>query len=51
MSFRNLINNYRVEEVKKRLGDPPSHLSVLGMALDCGFNSKASFYRIITMTF
>jgi AraC-like DNA-binding protein len=46
INFRHLINKYRVEEVKKRLNDPPSHLSVLGIALDCGFNSEASFYRI-----
>jgi len=46
INFRNLINKYRVEEVKKCLNDPPSHLSVLGIALDCGFNSEASFYRI-----
>lgn len=46
INFRNLINKYRVEEVKKCLCNPPSHLSVLGIALDCGFNSEASFYRI-----
>jgi AraC-like DNA-binding protein len=46
INFRNLINKYRVEEVKKRFNNPPSHLSVLGIALDCGFNSEASFYRI-----
>ena len=46
-NFRNLINTYRVEEVKKRMLDAKStHLSLLGMALDCGFNSEASFYRI-----
>lgn len=46
INFRNLINGYRVDEVKKCLNNPPSHLSVLGIALDCGFNSEASFYRI-----
>lgn len=46
MNFRNLINKYRVEEVKRLLKDPPSHLSMLGIALECGFNSEASFYRI-----
>jgi len=45
-SFRNLVNHYRVEEVKERLKFPPPHLSILGIALDCGFNSEASFYRI-----
>ena len=46
-SFRDLINEYRVEEVKQRLGDPTwAHLSILGIALESGFNSEASFYRI-----
>ncbi len=46
LNFRNLINKYRVEEVKRKLLNPPRHLSLLGIALDCGFNSEASFYRI-----
>jgi AraC-like DNA-binding protein len=45
--FRDLINSYRVEETKKKLLDSKfSHLSVLGIALEAGFNSEASFYRI-----
>jgi AraC-like DNA-binding protein len=43
-SFFDLINRNRVDEVKRRLHDPAfSHLSILGVALDCGFNSKSSF--------
>lgn len=46
-SFRTLINTYRVDEVKTKLKDPRySHLSILGIALESGFNSEASFYRI-----
>jgi AraC-like DNA-binding protein len=46
-NFRNLINEYRVEEVKQKLTEPAyAHLSILGIALDSGFNSEASFYRI-----
>lgn len=46
-NFRNLINEYRVKEVKVRLNDPrSSQLSLLGIAYECGFNSEASFYRI-----
>lgn len=46
-SFRSLINERRVEEVKRRLTDPAyKHLSILGIALETGFNSEASFYRI-----
>jgi AraC-like DNA-binding protein len=41
------VNSYRVEEVKKRLGNLKyEHLSLTGIAFDCGFNSEASFYRI-----
>lgn len=46
-NFRNWVNSYRVEEVKKRLANPAfSHLNIAGIAFDCGFNSEASFYRI-----
>ncbi len=46
-SFRELINEYRVEEVKSKLQEANlKQLSILGIALECGFNSEASFYRI-----
>jgi AraC-like DNA-binding protein len=42
--FFDLINRRRVDEVKKRLEAPAyAHYSILGIALDCGFNSKSSF--------
>lgn len=46
-TFFDLINEYRVEEFKKRIinGDAQK-FTVLGIALDCGFNSKASFNRV-----
>jgi AraC-like DNA-binding protein len=41
------VNEYRVEEAKKRLGDAGNdHLKILTIAFDCGFNSKATFNRI-----
>ena len=47
ISFRDFINEYRLEEVKSKLKNSNnSHMSILGIALDCGFNSEASFYRI-----
>jgi AraC-like DNA-binding protein len=47
LNFFNFINQYRVEEVKKRLTDKKyEHLSMLGIALDCGFNSKSSFNSV-----
>ncbi|PTT00228.1 AraC family transcriptional regulator [Pedobacter sp. HMWF019] len=46
-NFRDLVNKYRIEEVKKRLADPENkRYSLTGIAFDCGFNSEASFYRI-----
>jgi len=46
-SFRGMVNVYRIEAVKSRLVNPNSrHLSILGIAYECGFNSEASFYRI-----
>ncbi len=44
MTFFNLINRYRVREAEHRLRDSSlAHLSILGIAMDCGFNSKSSF--------
>ena len=46
-NFNDFINEYRVEAVKETLNSPEkSHLSILGIALDCGFSSKATFNRV-----
>ncbi len=46
-NFFQFVNHYRVEEVKQRLQDPKyRNLTILGIALECGFNSKAAFNRI-----
>ncbi|RFP65225.1 AraC family transcriptional regulator [Hymenobacter lapidiphilus] len=46
-SFNDLINGYRVAEVKRRLATPDAQrLTLLGLALECGFNSKTTFNRI-----
>lgn len=45
-NFISLINGLRIEEAKKRLVDPKDrHLSILGIAFEVGFNSKAAFNR------
>lgn len=45
-NFFDFINKYRIEEFKlKCLIKENKHLSILGIAYDCGFNSKAAFYR------
>jgi AraC-like DNA-binding protein len=46
-NFYNLVNDYRVEEVKRRLKDPGyKHLTILAIAYDSGFNAKSSFNTI-----
>lgn len=45
-NFFDFINKYRVEEFKiQSILKANSHLSIMGIAYNCGFNSKASFYR------
>jgi len=45
-NFNDFVNQYRVEEVKRQLKNPDNaHLSLLGIALECGFNSKSTFNR------
>jgi len=43
-NFYDLINEYRVKEVKKCLSNQKyNNFTLLGIAYECGFNSKASF--------
>ncbi len=45
-SFFDYINQYRIEEFKiECLSSENAHLSIMGIAYNCGFNSKAAFYR------
>ena len=47
LNFFEYINQFRVEEVKSRIHNPKfENYSLLGIALDSGFNSKSSFNRI-----
>ncbi len=46
-SFALFINTYRVNLFKEKLiSNQYQHLSLLGLAFECGFNSKSSFNRI-----
>ncbi len=46
-NFYDFVNSYRVEEVKKRLhGQEFKKLTIIAIAFDCGFNSKATFNRL-----
>jgi adenylate cyclase len=43
-SFNEFINSYRLEEFKQLAKDPKNaHITLLGLAYDCGFNSKTVF--------
>ena len=45
-NFFDFINRYRVGEFKNQcISKTNGHLSIMGIAYNCGFNSKASFYR------
>ena len=46
MNFNDFVNQYRVQEVKKAF-EKGEHkkTTLLGIAFDCGFNSKATFNR------
>ncbi len=47
MNFFDFINRYRIEEIKVRITDPEyQKLTILGIAMDCGFNSKSAFNRL-----
>ena len=46
MNFNDFINYYRVEAVKEQLkNNAQKTKTLLGIALECGFNSKATFNR------
>lgn len=45
-SFTELVADYRVDEVKKRLSDPDESANILNIAYDAGFGTKASFNRV-----
>ena len=47
-NFNDFVNEYRVEEFKKQIQLPENkHITLLGIAFDCGFNSKPTFNRAV----
>jgi len=50
--FNEFINDFRLEAVEHSLKEGAhKHMSLLGIALDCGFNSKATFNRVFRKQF
>jgi len=46
-NFNDFVNAYRVAEAQRKLADPRyTHYSLLGVALESGFNSKSTFNRV-----
>ena len=46
-NFYEFVNRYRINEVKKKLNSSKyKHLTLLGIALESGFNSKTTFNRV-----
>lgn len=46
-NFNDFVNRYRTDRIAKLLSDENNnHLSILAIALDNGFNSKATFNRV-----
>jgi len=47
LNFFDFVNEYRVQEFKDAVVDPKNKsFSLLGIAFECGFNSKSTFNRI-----
>jgi AraC-like DNA-binding protein len=46
-NFNDFVNTYRVQEARRKLADPRfGHYSLVGVALESGFNSKSTFNRV-----
>lgn len=47
-NFNDFVNEYRIREFEKQLDNPDNkNYTKLAIALDCGFNSKATFNRAL----
>ncbi|MEQ8425707.1 MAG: helix-turn-helix domain-containing protein, partial [Cyclobacteriaceae bacterium] len=44
-NFYTFINEYRVKEFQRKVNENPN-LTLAGLALECGFNSKTTFQRV-----
>jgi AraC-like DNA-binding protein len=47
-NFNDFVNEHRVLEFKQQAGLPENkHFTLLALAFECGFNSKATFNRAV----
>ena len=47
-NFNDFVNEFRVQEFQKQIKLPENqNITLLGVAFDCGFNSKTTFNRVI----
>lgn len=50
-NFNDFVNEFRVEEAKRKLIDPRyANFTIAAVALECGFNSLATFQRVFKQT-
>ena len=50
-NFQQFVNNYRVRLVKEKLAsDAFNNLTLFGIALQCGFKNKSTFYKVFKET-
>ncbi|MFF5384179.1 helix-turn-helix domain-containing protein [Pedobacter suwonensis] len=50
-NFNDFVNDYRINEFKKRsAGTDCEHLTIAGIALECGFSSQATFQRVFKLS-
>jgi AraC-like DNA-binding protein len=46
-NFNDFVNTYHVQEAQRKLANPRfGHYSLVGVALESGFNSKSTFNRV-----
>lgn len=47
LNFQQFVNYYRVDEAKRKIiTDSLSNLTLYGIALQCGFKNKSTFYKV-----
>ncbi len=45
-NFNDFVNEFRIQDVARKIKDPAyDRITLLGIAYDCGFNSKTTFHR------